>query len=104
MRQGVILASLLLSSTLALDAELTPATVAAFDRYVRHTEARMESESSDERRFLFVDALDDTSRRLKLAELRKGGLVIERLDKQDISEVLDPSRPNVARRKWFSFS
>jgi hypothetical protein len=88
-RHGVILASLLLSSSFVAEAELTPATVAAFDRYVRHTEARMESESSDERRFLFVDAMDDTSRRLRLAELRKGGLVIERLETKDAGKEID---------------
>ena len=37
----------------------------------------MKDELTGERRFLFVDSLDDTSRRLRLAELRKGGLVID---------------------------
>ncbi len=72
---------------MAIEAQLKPHTVAAFDRYVRLTEARMEGELSDQRGFLFIDALDDTARRLKLAELRRGGLVIESL------ETLDGGRP-----------
>jgi hypothetical protein len=80
---------LLLSSAVALEAELKPATVAAFDRYVRQTETRMEGELSNERRFLFIDSLDDNSRRLKLAELRMGGLVIDTVETRDGEKEID---------------
>jgi hypothetical protein len=58
-------------------AELKPATVAAFERYVRATEARIASEVRTERRFLHVDGLADGERRARLNELAEGGLVIE---------------------------
>lgn len=83
MLRATVLAGLLLSSSLALEAKLEPATAAAFDRYVRLTEARMEPELAGERHFLFVDALDDSTRRLRLAELRKGGLVIDSRETRD---------------------
>ena len=62
----------------ASTAELKPATVAAFERYVRATEARIAGEVADERRFLYVDTLGETTR-ARLAELAAGRLVIERL-------------------------
>lgn len=89
LRSAALAGLLLLSSSLAIEAELKPATVAAFDRYVRQTEARMESELSDERRFLFIDSLDDNARRLRLAELRKGGLVIESLETREAGKEID---------------
>lgn len=89
MLREAVLAGLLLSSSLAVEAELRPATVAAFDRYVRLTEARMEAELAGERRFLFIDALEDSTRRLRLAELRKGGLVIDRLETRDGTNEVD---------------
>ena len=39
-------------------AELKPATIAAFERYVRATESRIAREVADEARFLVVDAAD----------------------------------------------
>ena len=62
----------------ASTAELKPATVAAFERYVRATEARIAADVADERRFLYVDTLGETAR-ARLAELAAGRLVIERL-------------------------
>lgn len=47
--------------------ELQPRTVAAFDRYVRVTEAQMAPEP-----FLRVDDFADVERGTKLAELRRG--------------------------------
>jgi len=70
-------------------AELKPATVAAFERYVRATEARISSELHDEQRFLYVDGLADGTRRARLAELAKGGLVIERLSTQENRNSID---------------
>jgi hypothetical protein len=58
-------------------AELKPQTVAAFDRYVRLTEARMDGELRDARR----RALD--------ARLRRGELIIEKLNTLDGGKRID---------------
>jgi hypothetical protein len=70
--------SLLASSLVAppaAAAELQARTVAAFDRYVRLTEMRMDGE----RAFLWLDALPAAQRQARLDELERGELVIERL-------------------------
>ncbi len=60
-------------------AELKPATVAAFERYVRNTEARMGPELAGRSAFLWADALPESRRQTTLAQVRQGSLVIERL-------------------------
>jgi len=60
-------------------AELKPATVAAFERYVRNTEARMGPELAGRSAFLWADALPESRRQATLAQVRQGSLVIERL-------------------------
>jgi hypothetical protein len=63
-------------ATTGIDAaELQRRTVDAFNRYVRVTEARMNAD----RAFLWVDGLAEAHRREQLNELRREGLVIERL-------------------------
>lgn len=57
----------------------TPATTAAFDRYVRATEARIAGEVVDERRFLRLDMQEATTRQAWLGQLRSGQVVVERL-------------------------
>jgi hypothetical protein len=69
-------------------AELKPATVAAFDRYIRATEARIAGELQDERRFLSVGGSGDPSRTL-LADLKAGKLVIERLETRENGQAID---------------
>ena len=63
-------------------AELQPRTVAAFDRYVRASEQRMDSGGL----FLWVDGLADARRRATLDELGRGELVIERVTTRDGAE------------------
>jgi len=70
-------------------AELKSATVAAFDRYVRATEARMSPELQDESRFLHVDGLPEAERRHHGAELAAGRLVIERLQSREDGKEID---------------
>jgi hypothetical protein len=77
---GVVVLGLLTAAA----ADLQPHTVAAFDRYVRATEAQMVSDP-----FLRIDALPDTERRAKLAELSRGGLYIERLSTEEAGESID---------------
>jgi hypothetical protein len=56
-------------------AELKAPTVAAFDRYVRVTEARTDGDGQ----FLWIDGLPEAKRRTQLDTLRRGQLAIERL-------------------------
>jgi hypothetical protein len=58
-----------------LAAELTAGTIAAFDRYVSATEARMAPAEP----FLWVDGLPEARRRTALETLRRGEFVIEPL-------------------------
>ena len=51
-RRFVLLALVIAAATPVVAAELKPATVAAFDRYVRATEARMKDELSSRNRFV----------------------------------------------------
>jgi hypothetical protein len=67
----------------ALAAELKQETVAAFDRYVGLVEARIAAELADENRFLVLDTSDERTRQARLADLRAGRLVIERLEARD---------------------
>lgn len=60
-------------------AELKPQTVAAFDRYVRLSEGRMERDVADPRRFLWIDTLPEADRQAALAALGRGEVVIEKL-------------------------
>jgi hypothetical protein len=64
-------------------AELQPRTSAAFERYVRATEARIETEVRDADRFLWVATLPAPARAAKVDVLSRGGLVIERVVTMD---------------------
>ena len=70
---------LMLAASPALGADLEPRTTAAFDRYIRVTEAQTRARPE----FLVVDALPDQERRTALASLRRGELVIERGETRD---------------------
>ena len=77
MADRTVLSSLLclmIAAVPALGAELEPRTAAAFDRYIRVTEAQTQARPE----FLVVDALPDQERRAALASLRRGELVIDR--------------------------
>ncbi len=70
-------------------AELKPETVAAFDRYIRVTEARIDAELQDERRFLYLDTLPVEARSGPMAKVAAGGLLIERLQTREASRPID---------------
>ena len=80
---AVIVVLTLLTATLAA-ADLQPQTVAAFDRYVRATEAQMVPEP-----FLRVDGLSDVERRAALAKLSRGEVYIERLSTREAGKSID---------------
>lgn len=73
---GWIGAGLLLPS--AKGAELKSATVVAFDRYVRVTEARMDDDLREDR-FLFIDRLPENRRRAIVGQLQEGNVEIQQL-------------------------
>ena len=72
--------------TVAAAAELQPKTVAAFDRYVAVTEARIQSEVDGERPFLWVDRLPPEKRAEVYARLAEGEVEVERLETRDGDE------------------
>lgn len=78
------LALVLLASNAAA-ADLQPRTAAAFDRYVRVTEARLDSAAP----FLWIDSLPESQRVQKLAEVRRNALVIEALTTRDGGRTID---------------
>jgi hypothetical protein len=59
-------------------AELKAATLAAFDRYIRATEARMEDDLREDH-FFFIDRLPDNRRRAIDVQLREGKTEIQQL-------------------------
>lgn len=67
-------------------AELKPETVRAFDRYVQHTEARMQSELQNS--FLYIDSLPAAQRDEQYRQLRNGGLFIEPIKTTDSGKTI----------------
>ncbi len=63
-------------------AELKPETVAAFERYVRITEAQMKDDLREDR-FLIVDRLPESERRRVYAQLHQGQIFIQELHTQE---------------------
>jgi hypothetical protein len=87
LRPGRLLAAVVvlrMLATAAAAADLQPRTVAAFDRYVRATEAQMVPDP-----FLRIDGFSDVERRAKLAELTRGELYIERLSTREAGKPIE---------------
>lgn len=63
----------------ALIAELKPATVSAFDQYVKLAEARIDAEVRRPLAFLYLDTLAEARRKSAEAAVRRGEIVIEAL-------------------------
>ncbi len=82
-RLAVCFFPVLLLTAGALAAELKPATVQAFDRYIRLTEARITGEVGSGSAFLWMDGLPADRRTLVLQQLRQGQVIIERLKTLD---------------------
>jgi hypothetical protein len=68
-----------------LSAELKPPTVAAFERYVKATEARIDAELKRPGAFLYVNGLPEPRRGQALALLKRGEVYMERLEMRDAS-------------------
>jgi hypothetical protein len=84
---AVTLAGWLLLAAPVVASELKQETIAAFDRYVGLTEARIDAELAKGTPFLWVDGLPDARRAATYAQLRAGHVMIERL------ETLDDGKP-----------
>ena len=85
-RVRVIASALLVQLAVpAAAAELQPRTVAAFERYVRVTEAL----AGQNRSFLWIDGLPDAERRAAIERVRRGELVIERLTTREDGKTID---------------
>jgi hypothetical protein len=81
---SLVLALCLLSHpSLAGAADLSAATVAAFERYVQATEIRIGIEVAGLDRFLWPDTLPAQERDVRFDAVRRGALVIERLTTKD---------------------
>jgi hypothetical protein len=77
------------TATAVVAAELKPATSAAFDRYARLTEQRIQGEVSRPTGFLWIDTLPQNRRAEIAPGLKQGGVVIERLRTRDGSQDID---------------
>src|SRR6188508_3574375 len=64
-------------------AQPPPATLAAFDTYVRLTDGRVRSEVTESSHFLWIDGLSDTRRGQALKSLRQGEVIVERTETRD---------------------
>lgn len=82
---SAVLLVLHVASVPLVGAELQNSTVAAFDRYVRATEALAAGDGP----FLWIDGLPDVERRAKLDIVTKGGLVIEPLTTRENGRAID---------------
>ncbi|MBZ5516180.1 MAG: hypothetical protein LAN62_15290 [Acidobacteriia bacterium] len=66
-----------------MSADLKPATVAGFDRYVAATEARIDAELKRPGAFLYVEGLPEPRRSQVRASLKRGEVYMERLRTRD---------------------
>jgi hypothetical protein len=69
--------------------ELKPRTLAAFDRYVQLTEARMVGEVAGTTPFLWVDRQPDKERAKLLDQLRRGQVTVAHLQTRDSKKEID---------------
>ncbi len=74
---SLILAGLLFAPGPAAAAELKARTIAAYDRYVKHTEARIAAHLQPDQPFLWLDRVPQATRNVMLADLAKGNVLIE---------------------------
>jgi hypothetical protein len=86
-RKLTLLLCLLACATAAIGAAgLTSATSAAFDRYARLTEQRIDAEVGRTSDFLWIDSLPQSRHAEVLRGLQQGGVIIERLQTRDGSK------------------
>jgi hypothetical protein len=79
-------------------AELTPAAAAAFQRYVKLTERRIDTEASRPTDFLWIDTLAKNRRAEVLRGLQAGAVIVERLQTRDGPNEIDA--PDALIHHW----
>lgn len=79
-------------------ADLHANTTAAFERYVRLTEARIEEELRGTRPFLWVDGLPEPERQRAYSKLGRGEIVVSRLETRDAGRFVE--FPDAMRHHW----
>src|SRR6185295_15471164 len=89
MGNKLALALCLSTATAVVAAELKPATSAAFNRYVRLTEQRIQGEVARPADFLWIDTLPQNRRAEIASGLKQGGVIIERLRTRDGSQDIE---------------
>jgi hypothetical protein len=99
MRHTLMLAGVLALLVAPLSAaQLDPRTIAAFDRYVRLTAERMAEELRVGKVFLRLDSLPADERRARLERLKRGEVVIDRLQTREGSTSIEV--PNGIIHHW----
>src|SRR5215213_749366 len=89
-RKLTLLIGLLICASGALAAAtLAPATSAAFDRYARLTEQRINAEVARTSEFLWIDTLAEKRRAEVLRGLQQGGVIIEPLQTREGAKEID---------------
>ncbi len=83
---GAALAILLMAPAAA--AEPPAKASAAFAQYVRLTEARLDVELGRDDRFLWLDSLPATRRESAMTRLKRGEVVLERLETRDAGQTI----------------
>ena len=73
----------------AIDTELKPKTVAAFDRYVQLAEARMDGERRGPDDFVYIDRLPEAKRHAVETALRRGEVFITSQEVKDRGKSID---------------
>jgi hypothetical protein len=89
LRLAVLLLGAIAAAPAVSAAELRPETTAAFDRYVRVTEAQMESELLGTTPFLWIDQLPNAQREEAYRHLQRGEFVVSRLTTLDDGHAID---------------
>ncbi len=98
MRKLAVIFCLIAGSSAAVAAVLEAETAAAFQRYVRLTEQRINGEVVKSDAFLWIDTLS-AARRTELRKgLQQGGVIIERLETRDGSKEIEA--PNGLIHHW----
>lgn len=95
---SMILAALFSLSASANAADLRPETIAAYKHYLQITEANVDAELTRGEPYLWIDSLSTSQRANDYAELRKGNLVIERLETLDHGKTI--SVPGGLAHHW----
>ena len=84
-------ATILTASPDVLAVDLKPHTLAAFDRYVTVTEARMATELDGRKPFLWVNRLEPAPKADAMARLNRGEVIPARLESKDNGKKIDVS-------------